>query len=72
MTSFMVFLITVAVIVIARILIQVFNFIKFCVLVNKLPGPARYPMPTVALQVKKLKQEGMMLINQQTIVNYYL
>lgn len=57
MTSFMVFLITVAVIVIARILIQVFNFIKFCVLVNKLPGPARYPMPTVALQVKKLKQE---------------
>ncbi|XP_043461029.1 cytochrome P450 4C1-like [Leptopilina heterotoma] len=57
MTPFMMFILTVIAIAVIRIIIQVFKFFKFCADVNKLPGPARYPLPTVAFQVRKLKQE---------------
>lgn len=58
MTTFMVFITTVIVIALMRILIQVFKFFKFFTDINKLPGPARYPLPTVSLQIKKIKHEG--------------
>lgn len=58
MTPFMMLILTVIAIAVIRTFIQVFKFFKFCADVNKLPGPARYPLPTIAFQVRKLNQEG--------------
>lgn len=61
MSPFIVLAITVIVIIFCKISIWLYEFIKFYLVINKIPGPSSYPFPTLTLEFLKLMPEGIII-----------
>ena len=48
----------VIVIILCQVFSKLYGFIKFCVAVNKIPGPAPFPWPFIATSILTVKFEG--------------
>ena len=68
MNLFVVIATTVGTIILYKLLIRLYLFIKFCVAVNKLPGPVAYPLPTLNFQLRKIKSEGILIFKKYIFI----